>query len=820
MPKFNLSQIAQITRGKLHGDGKQVIEYLEIDSRRISHIDDGLFIAMKGERHNGHAFIGTLFKKGLKNYLVEESSFIKSIGKSANFILVTDALEAFHKLASAYRKQLKMPVIAITGSNGKTVVKEWLFQCLSMEHVVSRSPKSYNSQVGVPLSVWMLNEQAKWIILEAGISQPGEMQKLESIIQPEYGIITNLGPAHQENFNTLEQKAKEKLLLFQKSKMIFYCYDHEIIRKAIAADMNLSKKKHIDWSEHNPACYLYVSKIEKKQHQTILAITVEKANHSLSIPFTDNASIENCLHIITFLLHNIYDIQRVQKAISQLTPVAMRLEQIEGVNNSTLINDSYNSDINSLRIALDYLAMQKQHRKHALILSDIQQSGKPDNKLYAEVLKLLSCYRIDKLIVVGSQISKFMKLPEGSLCYENTGELQKKLPDIDLSDHAILIKGARKYGFETIVSALSGKKHTTVLEINLNHLVSNLNYFRGKLKSGTKIMVMVKALSYGSGSYEIANLLEHEKVDYLGVAFTDEGVELRNAGITLPIMVMSPSPDNFDKIIEYDLEPELYSFSGLDAISKIIATNQIPEYPVQIKLDTGMHRLGFMPGEIPELVKKLEQYRNIKVKALFSHLAASDSPDEDAFTTQQIQLFTGICDTITKRIGYQPLRHILNSAGIERFPQAHFDLVRLGIGLHGISSVKKKLKTVSTLRTRISQIKELTSDDTIGYNRRGKVKNDSLIGIIPIGYADGLNRKMGNYNGQVLLKNQLVPFVGDICMDMCMIDVSGTGAKEGNEVIVFGEKNSIGEIAKKIGTIPYEVLTSISSRVKRVYINE
>ncbi len=820
MPEFNLEQISKITGGKIKGSKTQIVDLLEIDSRRISNKDRSIFIAIKGERHNGHLYINDLYERGLRNFLIEDPSIINSKINDANFVIVPDSVEALQKLAAHYRRQLSMPFVAITGSNGKTVVKEWLFQCLSYKSIVSRSPRSYNSQIGVPLSIWMLNEHASWAIIEAGISRTGEMQKLEKTIGPDYGIITNLGPAHQENFKNLEQKAREKLTLFKHAKIIYYCYDHEIIREAISADRILSSKQLISWSKHCTECFLSVTGTEKKKHYTLLTLSVAKETYKLTIPFTDDASLENCLHIITFLLHNKNDIQAIQHALKDLTPVAMRLEQVRGINNSTIINDSYNSDYNSLRIALDYLSMQKQHKKYALILSDIQQSGQTSNELYSGVMKLLSSYQIDQLIAIGPHLSNFRNLPAGTIRYETTGELLNSLSGFDLSDHSILIKGAREFGFEEIVKALSEKKHTTVLEINLNHLVSNLNYFRNSLQAGTKIMVMVKALSYGSGSYEIASLLQHEKVDYLGVAFADEGVELRQAGITLPILIMLPSADSYEKLIEYQLEPEIYSFSGLEAISKVISASQIIDYPVQIKLDSGMHRLGFMPDEIPELAKRLSTYRNIKVKALFSHLAASDSPDEDAFTTKQIQIFQDMYNTLSNHIGYKPLRHIVNSAGIERFPQAHYEMVRLGIGLHGISGIQKKLKTISTLKTQISQIKSVTRNDTIGYNRRGRVDRDSSIAIIPVGYADGLNRKLGNHNGQVVIKDQYVPFVGDICMDMCMIDVTGLKVREGDEVIVFGEKNPIHELAKKIDTIPYEVLTSISSRVNRIYINE
>jgi len=818
MPQLTLEKIAEITNGKHSGDSNQFIEFIETDSRNLYNGDRNIFIAIRGPRHDGHAYIPELIERGIKNFLVERVESIGKLKRKINLVQVENSIDALQQLASWYRTNLKMPVIAITGSNGKTVVKEWLAQCLSHYGVSSRSPKSYNSQIGVPLSVWTIDPNADWAIIEAGISMPDEMERLRKIIVPDFGIFTNLGPAHQENFTSLEEKIREKLKLFSHARTLYYCRDHELVHRMIQEEKLLCSR--IFWSVKHKESFLFIKNIRKNDEFTVIDIQSEKKRGTLSIPFTDNASIENSLHIVCFMLHQHFSIEQIGNALNQLKPVAMRLEQIAGLKNSTIINDSYNSDLYSLRIALDYLAMQKKHIKHALILSDIKQSGKPAEELYSEVVKLTQSFKLDRFVAIGREISSYSNLPENALRFESTESFLQELPQIDLSEHAILIKGAREFGFERIVSALSEKKHTTLLEINLNNLIYNLNYFRGSLSSSTRIMVMVKALSYGSGGYEIANLLQHQKVDYLGVAFTDEGVELRNAGITIPVMVMAPSNESYDKIVEYNLEPEIYSFSGLYAFSKILSHSQLPEYPVQIKLDTGMHRLGFMPDEIQTLADELLQLKNIRVKAIFSHLAVSDNPDEDEFTLQQIKLFTEMYNFLVQKIGYKPIRHILNSAGIERFPQAHFDMVRLGIGLHGISAKNKQLKTVSTLKTCISQIKRISATETIGYNRRGVLVRDSEIAIIPIGYADGLDRKLGNGNGHVIIENRKVPFVGDICMDLSMIDVTDVHAKEGDEVIVFGEQNPIEELAQKVGTIPYEILTNVSSRVKRIYINE
>ena len=820
MPQITLQKIADITHGKLYGMGGETVVNLETDSRRITSASDSIFVAIKGLRHDGHRFIPDIYQRGIKNFLIDNPGFSFSTFPNANFIVVENATSALQELAASYRATLKMPVVAITGSNGKTVVKEWLFQCLSHSGTVSRSPKSYNSQIGVPFSIWSLNPSARWSLLEAGISMPGEMEKLEKIIAPNLGIITNIGLAHQENFISLEEKAKEKLLLFINVGVIYYCRDHDIIHNVICNSKVLNSKVLVTWSKKDCDCYLHVLKLERTTESTIVLFRIDTLEYQIILPFSDDASIENCLHIITFLFHNGFDFNYIQNALSQLTAVAMRLELVKGIGDSTLINDSYNSDLNSLKIALDFLTIQKQHKKHALILSDIKQTGLTPDDLYAEVVQLVQSYRINKFVAIGSEISSYSGLPGGTMKFDSTSDFLKNLAANSFSDYNVLIKGAREFGFEEIVKALSDKKHTTVLEINLNNLVFNLNYFRSLLNPGTGIMVMVKALSYGSGSYEIANLLQHEKVDYLGVAFADEGISLRKAGITLPIMVMTPTEDAFNEIIELNLEPEIYNFTLLKNFSKAVSLAQLSEFPVHLKLDTGMHRLGLMPNEIPKLLDLLSECGNIRVKAIFSHLAVADNPIEDEFTMFQLRNFEAMYNQISIHLGYKPMRHILNSAGIERFPDAHFEMVRLGIGLHGISSNNADLKAVSRLKTRISQIKLIPREETVGYNRRGKLEKDSVIAIIPIGYADGLNRKFGNRNGYVVVNNQRADFVGDICMDMSMIDITGLQIEEGDEVIIFGDENPIQNLANQIGTIPYEILTNVSSRVKRVYINE
>jgi alanine racemase len=676
----------------------------------------------------------------------------------------------------------------------------------------------------VPLSVWQLNEQSNFALFEAGISLPGEMQRLEPIIKPTIGIITNIGSAHDENFTDYLQKTTEKLLLFKHCDTLIYCKDYDAIENRL---QHLSYKhlKQISWSALQSAD-LQITSQEEQNKNTLLKAIYYKKEIELLIPFTDKASIENCIHCWLFMLHLNYSNEVIQHRMAELEPLGMRLEMKQGVNNCTLINDSYSNDISSLSIALDFLKQQKQHEHKVVILSDILQSGKNTNELYKEVNALLDSKNVSELIGIGKDISSQQNTFSGKKTfYTTTQEFIDAFKNNSLSFHnsVILIKGARSFGFERVHKLLQQKSHDTVLEINLNNLIHNLNYYRSKLKPGTGIMPMVKAFSYGSGSFEIANALQHTHVNYFAVAYADEGVELRKNGITTPIMVMNPELQSLDQLIQYNLEPEIFSFNLLEQFANYVSTHKQTTFPIHIKLDTGMHRLGFEEKDINALIEKLKRYKFLQVKSIFSHLVASDDKALDDFTHQQINLFDKLSKQITNSLNYPVLRHICNSGGITRFPEAHFDMVRLGIGLYGVGindAEQKQLLNVSSLKTTISQIKHLQAGDTVGYNRKGKITKPTVIATVPIGYADGLNRKLGNGVGHLYVHNKHAPIVGNVCMDMCMIDITGINANEGDEVIVFNSAETLNNLAHTLATISYEILTSVSARVKRVYLQE
>lgn len=834
MPEYSITDIAKIVKGKLFSSVNTQIKYLLIDSRTLFSPSETLFFAIVGERHDGHNFIRELYKKGVRNFVVSSLTGQQNELPESNFILLDDTLKALQLLSQHHRKQFKIPIIGITGSNGKTIIKEWIYQLLSPDKKIVRNPKSYNSQVGVPLSVWLLNEKAEIGIFEAGISKENEMKNLQAILKPTIGIFANIGDAHQENFIDQKQKVREKLKLFTECEKIIYNKDYYVIDDLIKSDRRFEEKT-FTWSTKFPAD-LYISKIEKDlpdrlpagrqdrqgKNSTKITAKYKRQNNSLIIPFSDDASIENAIHCWALLLYLGYSQDVITERIATLNSVAMRLELKAGINNCTIINDYYNSDLSSLGIALDFLNQQNQHTKKTLILSDILQSGVKSAKLYHDVSDMLLKKNVDKIIGIGPAISHQAKaFSITKEFYASTEDFIKKLSDLHFSDEAILLKGARTFEFERISAKLQQKTHNTVLEINLNAIVHNLNYFRSLLNPGTKVMAMVKAFSYGSGMYEIANILQYQKVDYLAVAYVDEGVELRKAGISVPIMVMDPETHGFEQMIENNLEPELYSFRILHAFIDTLKKSGIRNYPVHIKLDTGMKRLGFQQEEINELIQIIKQNDCVSVKSIFSHLAASDEPDHDAFTRLQFSRFYEDSKKITKELNCPIFCHILNSSGIERFPEAQYNMVRLGIGLYGVSVLKhNKLMHVGTLKSVISQIKKVPAFETVGYSRKGQVKHDSLIATVPVGYADGLNRRLGNGVGRVIINGKSAPIIGNICMDMCMIDITGIKAEEGDEVIIFGEQNTIADIAKQMGTIPYEVLTSISRRVKRIYFHE
>jgi Alr-MurF fusion protein len=827
MINYSITRISEIINGTLLQKGNdQNIAHLLIDSRKIAATEGTLFFAIKGDRHNAHNYIPELYKKGVRNFIVSDDINGLLDFPEANFIKVDSTIMALQRLAISHRQNFSLPVTGITGSNGKTIVKEWLYQLVREDFNIVRSPKSYNSQVGVPLSVWQIKQENSLGIFEAGISMPGEMNLLEKIIQPQTGIFTNIGDAHAENFEKPEDKVDEKLQLFSNCESLIYCRDYTLIELRLKENPELEKLKTFTWSKKQRAS-LQIGRINKLPHETEIQAVYGNDFIRIKIPFTDDASVENAITCWSWMLLNNYENTVIAKRMLLLSPVAMRLELKEGINNCSIINDSYNSDLGSLHIALDFLNQQKQHAKKTLILSDILQSGKDEEKLYAEVAEMVSKKGISKIIGIGGAISRQSALFKiQKEFYADTDEFLINFSSENFHKETILLKGARAFGFEKISKVLQQKAHETILEINLEALIHNLNYFKSKIKPGVKIMAMVKAFSYGSGSFEISNILQFHRVDYLAVAYVDEGVELRKAGITAPIMVMNPEEQSFDAMVKYNLEPEIYSFKVLNQFIETLKVNaaQVNDpFPIHLKLDTGMRRLGFEDDDINELVVRIKNNKNLLVKSVFSHLSAADEEIHDDFTRLQISSFEKMSAKIIQYLEYPIMRHILNSSGIVRFPEAQFDMVRLGIGLYGIGTnefEQSRLNNVSTLKTTISQIKNVKQGESIGYSRSSFAKRDIQIATVPIGYADGLSRRLGNGIGKMFITGKAAPIIGNVCMDMCMIDISGIPAKEGDEVIIFGEDYPITEFAKDLGTIPYEALTMVSRRVKRIYHHE
>lgn len=815
MVTYNIQDIAEVLKGELIKNSGGKFTYLLIDSRKVLFARESLFFALRGDRNDGHLFLSDLYKAGVRNFVVECLPDDLDRFPRANFIIVPNSFVALQSLVSWHRANIQIPVLGITGSNGKTIVKEWIYQCVSKDKYVVRSPKSYNSQVGVPLSVWLLNSDADIGVFEAGISQPDEMDKLEEIIKPTIGIFTNIGDAHQENFLSLEQKMDEKLRLFKACDTLIYCSDYTQVKDKIDAQY-CSIHKIFTWSTKNEAD-LQISAIELTNQCKISAKYLGQ-EHELTIPFIDKASIENAIHVWCFLLVMGYSMERVKSKLAELEPVAMRLEVKEGNNNCTVINDSYNSDIESLHIALDFLSYQNQHPTKLLILSDIAQSGFKADELYAQVSGMIKQKNIDRFIGIGPELSKHKAQFElRSDFYESTDAFLSEFDVVKLHNMAILLKGARSFEFENISRQLQKQTHRTVFEIDLDGLAYNIDYFKNLLKPQTGIIAMLKASGYGSGTYEIANICQYQRVAAIAVAFPDEGIELRKSGIKMPIMVMNPEEEGFSSMIEYKLEPQISNFESLKHFNAIAGKSDHKPFPVHVKIDSGMHRSGFMHHELSLLIAELKHCENLRIKTLFSHLASADEPEQDAFTLEQIELFEEMSSALMAEFPYKMKRHILNSAGVERFAKYQFDYVRLGIGMFGISTKGKKLAAVGTLSSSIIQIKTLTKGQTIGYGRMGVAQKDSVIATVPIGYADGLRRILSNGVGKMWVNGKLAPIIGNVCMDICIIDITGIDAKEGDTVEIFGKNLSVNTVAQWMNTIPYEVLTGISKRVKRTY---
>ena len=820
--KYSIEKVTTLIGARRYGHSEGNIRWLLTDSRSLCFPEETLFFALKTQRNDGHRYVGDLYRRGVRHFVVEQvPEHFDTIYPEADFLRVPHTLAALQRLAERHRDEFNVPIVGITGSNGKTMVKEWLYQLLLPSQKIVRSPRSYNSQIGVPRSVWLLNEQTEVGIFEAGISQPGEMYALRDIIQPTIGVLTSLGAAHQENFRSMEEKCMEKLELMHDTEAMVYCSDNDTVSRCIRRMQYKGEK--IAWSQCDEQAALFIKEIKGAEATMITYIWKEEEN-CFTIPFIDEASIENAITCAAVALHLGLTPSQLADRMPRLEPVAMRLEVKEGQRGCVLINDSYNSDINSLDIALDFMQRRETAKSRTLILSDIFQTGATPEALYAQVSELAVKRGIVKFIGIGPELSAqadriqiadkqfFMDVPH-FLSSEAFSGLRNEL---------ILLKGARPFGFDQITEQLEQKVHETILEVNLNAVVENLNYFRSFLKPDTKMVCMIKADGYGAGAVEIAKTLQDQRVDYLAVAVADEGVTLRKAGITANIMIMNPEMTAFKTMFDYDLEPEVYSFRLMDALIKAARKEGITGWPVHIKFDTGMHRLGFDPvQDIDELIDRLKHQNAIIPRSVFSHFVGSDSDGFDDFSAQQFALFDEGSRKLQSVFTHKILRHMDNSAGIEHFPERQMDMCRLGIGLYGVDPRDNHiLHTVSTLKTTILQMRHVPAGETVGYSRKGKIDRDSVIAAIPIGYADGLNRHLGNRQGYCLVNGQKAEYVGNICMDVAMIDVTDIPCREGDQVEIFGEHLPVTTLSDALGTISYEVLTGVSNRVKRVYFQD
>ena len=822
---MTLEKIATLIGARIYGNATdRVVDWLLTDSRSLAFPESTLFFALRTRLGDGHRYVADLYKRGVRCFVVEQvPAEAEQEFPEAVFLITASPLKALQRLAERHREEMHLPVIGITGSNGKTVVKEWLYQLLAPHYHVARSPRSYNSQIGVPLSVWLLNEHTEIGVFEAGISQKGEMHALRAIVQPTIGIMTNVGEAHQENFASKEEKCAEKLTLFQDAEVLIYCADDAIVSGGVAA-MNYTGRRFAWTLKADAEAEVSVRAEQTDEKFTQITYTYEGATHTFTLPFIDGASLQNALHCLSACLYLGISADAIAQGMANLEPVAMRLEVKQGIRGCMIINDCYNSDINSLDIALDFTARrfaQTAAQRRVLVLSDMEQTGLTPAELYKRVAQMVVSRGVDLLIGVGADLSasrECFTLP--ARFFTSVEALMSSCVLDELQSDVILLKGSRRAGFERIAEALSQKVHETTLEVNLEAVAQNLTHYRNMLSAQTKMVCMIKASAYGSGAVEIAKTLQERGVDYLAVAVADEGVELRNAGITGNIIVMNPEMNSFATLFAHRLEPEAYNFNLLDALIRAAEREGITNFPVHIKLNTGMTRLGFNPHEdMEQLVARLKHQTALLPRSVFSHFAGSDSKDFDAYTHQQFATFDTASKYLQANFPHKVLRHICNSAGIERFPEYHLDMVRLGLGLYGVSPIDNHtIHNVATLKTTILQIRDVSDATTVGYSRRGVLSRPSRIAALPIGYADGLNRRLGNGRGYCLVNGVPAPYVGNICMDVCMIDVTDILCHEGDTVEIFGDNLPVSQLAEWLETIPYEVLTSVSERVKRVYL--
>jgi len=821
--KYDIKTIASILGQHQNKYFPAEISVLLTDSRKLSKPTETLFFALTSKNNDAHNYINELYDAGVRNFVVSKKTPAWNHFQEVNLLVVKDVLLALQKLSTYHRSMFNIPVIGITGSNGKTIIKEWLYQVLEKDFNIIRSPRSYNSQIGVPLSVFELDEDTELGIFEAGISMPDEMEMLEPIIKPTIGVLTKIGEAHQENFSSLQQKIMEKLELFTNCEVLVYDEDNELVNRCI--DLKVLSQKTFSWSRKNRDAHLFISEIKKNEESTLINYTFMNFDYSFMIPFIDNASIENAISCLAVALYLHVQPSDIADRMLTLDPVAMRLDVRKGKKGCLIINDSYNSDINSIKIALDFQQQRKvgHSLKKTLVLSDILQTGVLPKTLYKRVAEMVEQSGIDKLIGIGKDIysnAGFFNVSE-KLFFTSTDDFLRSITGDTFKNELILLKGARKFNFERINSILEERIHETMLEVDLDAVVHNFNFYKSKLNPDVKLVCMVKANAYGSGAVEIAKTLQYHRCDYLAVAVTEEGVTLRNEGITLPIIVLNPEVNGFDELFSHDLEPEVYNFRILESFIRESERRGLTNYPIHLKIDTGMHRLGFLPEQIEQLTNTLKEQKGLKANSIFSHLSASESWVFDDFTHKQINSFKTSAEVIEKELKYEISKHILNSAGIERFKDYEWEMARLGIGLYGVSpSGLKGLKNVSTLKSTILQIKNISKKETVGYGRKEQLDHDARIATIRFGYADGLDRQFGNRKGKVLINGEVAPIVGNICMDLTMVDVTNIKAEEGDIAVLFGERLPVTELADSIGTIPYEILTSVSPRVKRVYVKE
>ena len=827
--QYTVEQIKDVLGAQVLGKAQGVIDWILTDSRSLSFPESTMFFAIRSQKNDGHKYIPELYRRGVRTFVIEDDSLIfNSQFPEACFLKVDSTIKALQQLGADCRKAFDIPVIAISGSNGKTIVKEWLNQLLSPSMRITRSPRSYNSQVGVPLSVWLLNNDTQVGVFEAGISMVGEMDNLKQIIQPTIGVLTNIGQAHQENFVSMEEKCLEKLKLFEDCEVLIYNADSSLIQSCIEKKCiphSFRSDRVLPWSRINAESPLYISKVEKKEQSTCISYCYWGKDGEIIIPFIDDASVENAIHCLAVCLYLHLPMNEIAARMQQLEPIAMRLEVKEGRNNCLIINDSYNSDYHSLDIALDFMNRRPdpKGRKRTLILSDILQTGQVAEHLYKQVAQLVENRNIDKLIGIGEEISLCASLFKcEAYFFSSTQSFLDSEVYQSLGNEMILLKGARQFQFEKITEQLELRVHETILEVNLNAIVDNYNHYRSFLKQDTKMVCMVKASAYGSGALEVSKTLQDCGVDYLAVAVADEGADLRKGGITSNIIIVDPEMTAFKTMFDYKLEAEVYNFEILDALIHAAHQYGVTNFPVHVKLDTGMHRLGFNPEtDMEKLIDRLKSQNEVIPRSVFSHFVGSDSADFDAFSQRQFDLFKLGSEKLQAAFSHKILRHICNTAGIERFPERHMDMVRLGLGLYGINPIDNKgIHNVATLKSTILQIREVPANDSVGYSRRSYVKCPSRIAAIPIGYADGLNRHLGNGKGYCLVNGQKAPYIGNICMDVCMIDVTHVNCKEGDVVEIFGDKLPASTLAEWLDTIPYEILTNVGSRVKRVYFRE